>query len=341
MKEKVFCIGLGKTGTTSLAKALEYMGFHVGRRQVVFKKHLPNVELIDSVKTGRYDEIFKILPFFDAFVDNPWPLLYKELASRESQAKFILTTREEGSWLKSVLTYFGNSHSEFRKLVYGESSPKGNETLYLNRYQKHNQEVIEYFASSSNRLLVLPLEERGKWQLLANFLGTTRPNMDYPITNKTNKNQHKAIVSRLSKAFNLNYLEVLLTLVYARILTLLFPFKQVAKKMAKPSRTISPQNDESKLLGRAVKFSQIVKSLSKKVPFRAMCFEQALSMQLLLKRRGLTSEIYFGVNTKKDKLSAHAWCVYNDVTLTGEKSKEEFVVLKRFSNQSNVRLKKS
>jgi hypothetical protein len=334
MKEKVFCIGLGKTGTTSLAKALEYMGFHVGRRQIIFKQHLPSVELIDSIKSSRYDKIFKILPFFDAFVDNPWPLLYKELASREPQAKFILTTREEESWLKSVLTYFGNSHSEFRKLVYGESSPKSNETLYLNRYRKHNQEVIEYFNSLPNRLLVLPLEEQGKWQLIANFLGTNAPNIDYPITNKTNKNQDIAIVSRLSKAFNLNYLEVLFTLVYARILTLLFPFKQVAKKMAKPSRKNTSRNDEAKLLGRAIKLSQIVKSLSKKVPFRSMCFEQALCMQLLLKRRGLTSEIYFGVNTKKVKLSAHAWCVFNNITLTGEKSKEAFTVLKRFSNQS-------
>jgi hypothetical protein len=334
MKQKVFCIGLAKTGSSSLAKALEYMGFHLGRRQVIFKQHYPELDLLKAIEEKQYEKILAVLPKYDAFVDNPWPSLYQVVAKAEPSAKFILTTREEKTWIVSALSYFGDSQSKFRVLNYGKANPIGNEAEYLERYRKHNQEVIEYFKEETDRLLVLPLEANDKWEQLSTFLGRKKPKLDYPVVNQTSKSgkaNSKGLRKWLSIPYVL-YLEVLFTLVYARIMTLFYPFKKVARKMANSLKTRSESQNSEEALGRAIKLSQITKSLSKKVPFRALCFEQALCMQLLLQRRGFYSEIHFGLKTKEDQLAAHAWLVFEDITLSGAKGKEQFAVIKSFSN---------
>ncbi|MEQ8910256.1 MAG: lasso peptide biosynthesis B2 protein [Vicingaceae bacterium] len=328
MKPKIFCIGLGKTGTSSLAKALEYMGYHVGRRQQVFTQHYPDFDLIKAIQSKNYETIFEIIPKFDAFVDNPWPLLYQELAQQYPDAKFVLSTRKEGEWLQSVKRYFGSTRSDFRKLIYGKSSPIGNEKQYLKRYQSHNKQVLGFFASKPERLLVLPLEAQNKWELIADFLKEETPNIVYPNINKTEAKKKK---SKWYKLIRPLHWEVAFTLFYARILTLLFPFKKLARSMSKPPKKQSQLNKSEKM-GEAIKLSQLTKSLSKKMPFRAKCFEQALCLQKVLKRRGINSEIVFGLKTKADQLAAHAWCISQGVTLSGEKGKEQFSVLKSFKN---------
>ena len=330
MTQKVFCIGLSKTGTSSLAKALEYMGFHVGRRQKIFKDHLPELDLIESIQSNKHDELLKVIPLFDAFVDNPWPLLYKALANEYPDAKFILTTREEGSWLQSVKAYFGNSRSDFRRLTFGYESPIGHEAAYLAAYRKHNQEVLAFFKQAPQNLLILPLESNNKWKLLSEFLKVGAPNLDYPIENRTNTSSSKLKPWRV--LLNSTYYEVFMTLLYARILTLFYPFKKTASKMASPLNKQQEFRNKSEIVGEAIQLSQIVKSISKKVPFRAKCFEQALSLQILLKRKKIASDIVFGLHSKEEKLAAHAWCICHGVTLSGEKGKEQFEVIKSFTN---------
>lgn len=330
MTQKVFCIGLSKTGSSSLAKALEYMGFHVGRRKVIFKRHFPQLDLLEAIDSKNHDAIFKIIPFFDAFVDNPWPLLYKELAKEYPDAKFILTTREEGAWLQSVKTYFGNSRSDFRRLSFGHESPIGHEEAYLAAYRKHNQEVQAFFKEMPQKLLVLSLESDQKWKLLSEFLKVDAPNLDYPIVNRTNTYSSKPKPWRAFLDFT--YYEVLITLLYARILTLFFPFKKTANKMASSICKKEEFRTKSEIVGEAIQLSQVVRSVSKKVPFRTKCFEQALSLQILLKRKNISSDIVFGLHSKEDKLAAHAWCVCQGVTLSGEKGKEQFQIIKSFTN---------
>lgn len=309
------------------------MGFHVGRRERIFGQHFPDLDLIEKIKKEEYQEIFKILPKYDAFVDNPWHLLYKAIAERYPNARFILTTRSEGEWLKSAKRYFGHKNNVFRELTYGHPCPIGNEEMYLNSFRKHNQEVQDFFKNESSRLLILPLESENKWELLAGFLVKEAPAIDYPEVNKSISNS--ARYYKLLKVFNVYYLEVFFTLIYVRALILFFPFKQIAEKMAKPLNFKNQIETKSKQSGKAIKLANHVKSIGKKVPFRVKCFEQALAIQLLLNRRGIPSEIAFGLSNKTDKLSAHAWRISQGVTLSGQKGKENFSKIKSFNNYSN------
>ncbi|MBI1337178.1 MAG: hypothetical protein GC164_09475 [Phycisphaera sp.] len=171
---KIFAIGFQKTGTTSLGAALELLGYDVcGYVSVCgpdFDRHIRKVALAVA------DE-------YDAFQDNPWALLYRELDERHPGSKFILTLRDEQSWLRSVLKHFGSEPSDMQKWIYGYASPKGHEEAYLNRYRAHNARVLEYFARRPDDLIVMKLTRGEGWEKLCPFLGCQTPQCDFPRLN--------------------------------------------------------------------------------------------------------------------------------------------------------------
>ncbi len=131
---KIFCIGFQKTGTTSLGKGLELLGFKVCN---------PDVLLLDpKIKDKALRYAIEKIPHYDAFQDNPWPLLYKELDAMYPGAKFILTTRRPRSWLKSMKQYFGNYEAAAESWIYGEGiTPRKNPHKCRRMYKNHNQDV--------------------------------------------------------------------------------------------------------------------------------------------------------------------------------------------------------
>ena len=135
---KVFGLGFHKTGTKSLGRALEILGYSVcgGPRQ----------DLLNSVKENKYKSVFKVVNSYDAFQDNPWPLIYKTMDKKFPDSKFILTVRDEDKWIKSIVNYLGVESTDMRKWIYGIGYPLGNEELYLNVYKKHILEVKELLA---------------------------------------------------------------------------------------------------------------------------------------------------------------------------------------------------
>jgi len=62
-----------------------------------------------------------------------------------------------------------------------------------------------------------------------------------------------------------------------------------------------------------------------------MCFEQGLAAQLMLRRRGIASVLYFGVAPNdQNGLAAHVWVRDGDVDVVGGESASEFAVLATF-----------
>lgn len=170
---KVFCVGFHKTGTKSLAWALDYLGYSVTG---------PNYVNSPPVNETTLNKVFDLIPNYDAFQDNPWPVLFKEIDERFPGNRFILTIREAQKWINSVVKYFGNKSTPMREWIYGAGSPLGNESLYLQRYMEHNECVIDYFSGRKD-LLIMNLEEGDGWELLANFLGVESPEIPFPHLN--------------------------------------------------------------------------------------------------------------------------------------------------------------
>ena len=174
MKTKVFGIGFHKTATTSLAKALSYLGYRVTGPNWVYNPN-PAEEV--------YEMAFKLANKFDAFQDNPWPILYKELDRKFPGSKFILTLRPSDEWIRSVVNHFSDEETPMREWIYGVGRPKGNEDVYIARYDRHNREVMEYFKHRSEQLLVFNITAGEGWTKRCPFLDEQVPAISFPCAN--------------------------------------------------------------------------------------------------------------------------------------------------------------
>jgi hypothetical protein len=173
---KIFGIGLSRTGTTSLHLAL----IALGKASV----HYPDFA-VSKWLHGNFCQ--DNLSDFDACSDIPAAIYFRELDQRYPGSKFILTIRDEDSWIKSTRNWWGkcppsNQYTRLRDMVrlaaYG--SIAHNDDRFLNRYREHFLNVKDYFSLRPNQLLVLDLRDVDKWEKLSMFLGLPKPNINYP-----------------------------------------------------------------------------------------------------------------------------------------------------------------
>lgn len=161
-KVKVFGIGLNKTGTTTLGFCMKQLGY----------KHLSHSETNSELYYNqKFTELMNIARKYNSLEDLPWPLLYKQLASEFPEAKFILTVRSSPEkWYKS---FYWHSlklppKENYHNLIYGYKYCLGKKPYYLDFYNSHNSQVIKYFESQPERLLVVC------WEEISNFLKLDR-----------------------------------------------------------------------------------------------------------------------------------------------------------------------
>lgn len=184
---KILGVGLSRTGTTSLAKALEILGFRTIHWE---PERLVDVVmgLNDRPHWRRYDDV-------EAVTDLPAALFYRELLEAYPGTKCILTMRDESEWLRSVRTLFevtiprnfrnDNARMEetrrTQQFAYG--SDKVTPLLYLKRYRDHNRLVQRDIPSE--QLLTMQLEVNFSWGPLCSFLNVPVPNHPFPHRNRS------------------------------------------------------------------------------------------------------------------------------------------------------------
>ena len=97
---KVICAGLAKTGTTSLAKALQVLGYNLYDFHEDYEFHLQ--QWLDGFETDRHPDFKEIYQGVDAVTDVPPAFWFEEISAVFPDAKVILTVRDsEDAWLKS------------------------------------------------------------------------------------------------------------------------------------------------------------------------------------------------------------------------------------------------
>lgn len=182
-KTKVFGIGFHKTGTTSLARALAILGYRVTGSNGVNDP---------DISRNVYRMAYALAEEFDAFQDNPWPIIYREMDQRYPGSKFILTLRPTESWISSQVRHFGKKVTPMREWIYGVGCPEGNEAIYVARYERHNAEVLDYFRDRPEDLLVLKITESEGWEKLCPFLHMKIPDIPFPHENKAGDREKAA-----------------------------------------------------------------------------------------------------------------------------------------------------
>ncbi len=178
MTEKVFVIGFQRTGTTSVGAALEVLGYHLGGafgaegpRGVPLQLPITQAKLAEAARSAALRA--------DAFADNPWPLVFREMDAAFPGSKFILTRRDPAGWIDSMMRNFGEASDPMRSFIYGYGAPAGRETEYLCRHQRHIDDVLGYFAARPDDLLVVNLDG-WTWDDLCGFLDKPLPHVPLP-----------------------------------------------------------------------------------------------------------------------------------------------------------------
>eukprot|EP01084_Bolivina_argentea_P256662 432192_1 len=183
-ESKVFEMGLPKTGTTSLGRALTILGFNtIGW----------SPSLHDHYKiTGNISNVLLASKRYEAFHDGPWHVIEPNVwAQVYPNAKFIFLVREESSWLRSMESHFSpkyNVHdSEKKRLNYDwiQNREKAISDAIGMRNRKQKS-VFEFFKDDPTKLLIMNTSELG-WEPLCQFLNKTIPSKPFPFTNKSKR----------------------------------------------------------------------------------------------------------------------------------------------------------
>jgi hypothetical protein len=178
---KVFGIGWAKTGTTTLGRCFEILGFdHQSQR----------LDLVNDIARGDFTRIMALAAKKQAFEDWPWILLYRELDRAFPGSRFILTGRDPGRWLGSyqnMLRSQGKASeemNEIRRILYGLPFPHVTEQDLIARFQRHNNEVLAYFRNRPECLLCADWEKGHGWKELCGFLRCPIPAEPFPHANR-------------------------------------------------------------------------------------------------------------------------------------------------------------
>lgn len=204
-KPKIFCIGLNKTGTTSLKAFFSKLGYKVGEQHEA-------ESLLKEVLNGNYLSLFKHIEKAQFFQDYPFsaPNAYKLLDQKYPDAKFILSVRNSPEdWYRSLVKFhslkFNNGDFptvnslksanyiykgwiwEFLTKVYGfkEDEKIYDKDFLINLYKTHIIDVKEYFKGREDKLLIINLQEIDGVERIYDFLKIKGSITQFPWENKT------------------------------------------------------------------------------------------------------------------------------------------------------------
>jgi hypothetical protein len=176
---KVFGIGISRTGTTSLSKALRRLGYD--------SIHAP-LSIIKRVG-GRIVLNEKAVMRYEALTDSTVAFMYKELDAAFPGSKFILTVRDVEKWLLSmrrvrkvypILCMIPKASQLFRE-AFGDGYPR-DEAAMRAAFLRHTKEVLAHFEGREN-LLVMDFSAGDGWEKLCRFLGRPVPSTPFPHSN--------------------------------------------------------------------------------------------------------------------------------------------------------------
>jgi len=164
---KIFGIGLSRTGSLSLQHYMSESGYNS----------------VHYFVKETLQEIIEFCKPYDFINDAPVSIYFEELSQAFPGSKFINTTRNLNSWLKSCACHFAHDqHNQaalkYRGLLYG--CKKYNKANFTAAFYRHKRKVSKF--SKNNNVLTLPLEltAQRKIYLLKAFLGNYNLPSSYP-----------------------------------------------------------------------------------------------------------------------------------------------------------------
>ncbi len=203
-RQKIFCIGQNKTGTTSLMRAFRDLGYVVGdqrRAELIYDRYYFEGNFKPLIRYCRTAQVFQDVPF-------SCPDTWRHLDRAFPGSRFILSVRDDAhQWYESLTRFhsrlFGQDGrlptvEDLRRASYvrpgfmaniikmrgtPEHDPY-NRDILIAHYERHNRDVIAYFSERPDDLLVINLASPGAYRKFTRFLGINSPYRDFPWENR-------------------------------------------------------------------------------------------------------------------------------------------------------------
>ena len=179
----VFCIGLSKTGTTTLNAAMTILGYSAAHWTNPLSGDLITPE--DAV-------------FFDFMSDIPISYCFEQVYDKFPDARFIYTERDVEPWSRSLESELGHLYDEttfaiFKQVcIFGQKFRDIHNNLYFDHkspkdaYETFDRRVTDFFKDKpDHKLLRLNIPKTAKWEPLCQFLGLPIPEPPFPWENET------------------------------------------------------------------------------------------------------------------------------------------------------------
>jgi hypothetical protein len=161
---KIWGIGLGRTGTKSLCESLRVMGYKILHNP-------PDLKAISSSE-------------IDGASEGTVAFHFKYLDLRFPDSKFILTTRELFSWLKSCerainnlypIDRFDKTDEFYNPMIRNRANRYGgleyDRDRLIEKYYQHHADVIYHFKGRMDKLLIMDVTNGEGWGKICPFLG--------------------------------------------------------------------------------------------------------------------------------------------------------------------------
>lgn len=173
-RNKIFGIGLSRTATKSLTKALNQIGYTI--------VHYPTDETTFSELT-QANYRFSLLNYFDGITDITVAPFFPQLDRLYPGSKFILTIRDKATWLDSLENHWAkkplfDDHPDneikmqlrrfLRLATYGTYRFSRERMSYV--FDQHLRTVKQYFANRPDDLLIMNISAGDGWEKLCHFL---------------------------------------------------------------------------------------------------------------------------------------------------------------------------
>lgn len=147
-KQKIFGLGLSRTGTTSLTIALKNARYNI--------IHYPTQQELFSSSN-------------DGATDIPVTIAYKELDKKFPGSKFVYTIRDKEEWIEALRRYINRKSSTrvsesskaIRRATYGTWTFNDDEwELYSNSYDFWLNDITQYFKDRPSDFIILNIVNR-------------------------------------------------------------------------------------------------------------------------------------------------------------------------------------
>ena len=211
---EVIGAGMGRTGTTSLKLALEFL---LGGDCFHFLEYKDRPELmppwqsfVETLPLDTEPEVMpevsiaqcqSLMPDYIACVDEPASFYWLPLSKAFPEALIILSVRDTESWWKSMHGLYQHRDREqeqpelisperlkfleFEEAMYGPEEKLITEAASKTQFEQHNRRVLDYAEQHPDfkqRLLVWNVKEG--WEPLCEALGLPTPDIPFPHANK-------------------------------------------------------------------------------------------------------------------------------------------------------------